>query len=127
MGTPVRLVRPYVQHCRVHDPIRIAVHVLQLVHFRRVTFDQNMVPFRTTEIFDQFLTETFNPVVVNVIVLARHSVHSPVDRTVRVHVLEDNMFLGVDQRLEVEQISTATAHQHIVAFDRLTRIVSVAG
>ena len=64
--------------------------------------------------------------VVHVVVLARHAVHSPLDRPVIVHMIEDDVGLGIDRALEVEQVRSPATDQDVRSLDRLAQVVGVA-
>src|SRR5262249_19189208 len=56
--------------------------------------------------------ETIDPVIVNIVVLAGHSV--PIDRAVRIDMFGDDLVFGIDKSFEAESISAFATGEHII-------------
>ncbi|ASP31820.1 hypothetical protein CHH27_00025 [Labrenzia sp. VG12] len=87
--------------------------------------DDDTVAFVPVEVCDDIIADHVDPVVVDVGVLASHPV--PADGAVIVGMFLDEAFLGIDERLEVEDVAARTAGQDIVCRDRLIGIELAVG
>ncbi|CTQ52817.1 hypothetical protein LP7551_01337 [Roseibium album] len=85
-----------------------------------VALDDDAVAFFAVEVGDRVMADLIDPMVVDVGVLASHPV--PSDGAVILCVFLDEAFLGIDQGLEVEDVSAGASGEHIVCRDRLIGI-----
>src|SRR5215475_497780 len=84
--------------------VTVAVEMLDRLDLRGVGGDFDLVALLAIEIGDGVVAESVDPMVVNVTIFSGHAV--PVDRAVGVHMLRNNLVLGIDQAFKSEGVGS---------------------
>ena len=100
--------------------VAIAIHVL-VSDFRvhGVAVDVNPIAFGLVIVGDDVGSKAIDPVIVRIVVFARHV--GPVDPAIGIRVLGDNVRFRADLRLDNKSIGPFAAHSDVVANNRLVR------
>ena len=112
-------------HRVIEHPVAIGIAIADRQDLGGVPLDHQPVALGAGIIHHHIIAQGVDPVVVQLVILARHAV--PVDAAIVVGVLLDIAFLGVDQRLEIEDVGALAAGQRIVGRHRLVRVELAIG
>jgi len=112
-------------HRVVHHPVAIGVAIGDRGNLRGVAFDHDPVALGAGIVGDHVIAHRVDPMVVQLVILTGNA--APVDGAVVIGVFLDIARLGVDQRLEIEDIRACATGQHVVAGDRLVRVELAIG
>ena len=116
-GAGVALLALDVDH-RVQVTVAIDVYMADALDLVGVTDDLDLVALIRVVVQDDVGADRVHPVVVQLVVLARDP-HPVDDTAVRVRVLDDELFLGVDQHFHPEGIGAGAAFQNVIRQDLL--------
>ena len=93
----------------IHHPVAIRIAIDDRTNLGGVPFDHQPIALGPAEVLHHIVTENIDPVVVQIGIFTRNAM--PVDAAIVAGVLLNKALLGVDQRLEVEDIGAAAANQ----------------
>ena len=114
------LVRVKLDDRMIQDAIAVQIAIGDRLDVGRVAFDHDLVALGHRVVEDRVMPDAVDPVVMQIVVLARHAV--PPDRAIVLRMLFDELLFRVDQRLEVEDVCARPPFEDIIARNRLIRI-----